>query len=411
MTLAFHFLGVLILLVCSAFFAASETALFSLTRMEKRRLEERHPMAGVWISKHLENPRRTLVTIIIGNLIVNTLTSAIVTLMALHLWGPAGTGVAFAVFTLALIFFGDIVPKVLAIRSKENVILWVSFPLHVIAVVLYPLRRLTRWISDWVLGFIVQDKKEHSADVLSQEELHALVKIGEEEGILDRQERHMLQKLLELGQRPVKDIMTPRIDVVGLEIDGARKDQEALIRKYHFNFFPVYRDSLDHVLGVVSVQEYMLYPDQPLSVLMEQPLYVPSTKRIDDLLSEFREKKKFFAVCVDEYGGMAGIVTQEDVLEEIFGEFYDEYSKVENPIRASGPREYLVEAKISLKEFNEYFSLHLEANQASTLGGYILEKLGEVPTLGKVLKTEKCEIKIHDRIRQRIKTVLVRMKA
>ncbi|MBI3316547.1 MAG: HlyC/CorC family transporter [Candidatus Omnitrophica bacterium] len=410
MTLIVPFFGVLLLLGLSAFFSASETALFSLTRMEKRRLEERHPIASIWISKHLENPRRTLISIIIGNLVVNTLASAMVTLTALNLWGTQYLGLAVLGFTLALIFFGDIVPKVLAIRSKEGVVLFAAFPLQVAAILLFPFRKLTHWISDALLGFIVGDKKEHPVDAISQDELHALVKIGEEEGILDRQERHMLQKLFELGKHPVKDIMTPRIDVAGLDIDAPRDEQETLIQKYHHHYFPVYRDSLDHVLGVVSVQEYVLYPDQSLSDLIDQPLYVPSTKRIDDLLSEFREKKKSFAVCVDEYGGMAGIVTQEDVLEEIFGEFYDEYSKVENPIRPTGPQEYLVEAKIPLKEFNEYFSLHLESPDASTLGGFILEKLGEVPTVGKMIKAEKCEIKIQDMIRQRIKMVIVRLR-
>jgi CBS domain containing-hemolysin-like protein len=155
----------------------------------------------------------------------------------------------------------------------------------------------------------------------------------------------------------------------------------------------------------------MLNPDAPLESIMTQPLFVPETKRIDDLLTELKTKKENFVICVDEYGGTAGIATLEDILEEIFGEYYDEYEKVENPIHPRGRNEYMVDAKISLLDFNEYFATHLEAEEASTLGGFILEKLGEVPKRGRVLATEECEIHVQEVLRGRqIRTVLVRIK-
>lgn len=402
-----------VLLICcllSSFFAASETALFSLSKLDKRRLEEHHPHVARWIKSHLENPRRTLITIVIGNLLVNTAAAALVTLIAFELWGAVGIGPALFIFTLLMVLIGDILPKVFAIRNKELFSVLAAPFLAFFAFLFSPLRTLTRLVTDHILGFLLKDAKEHT-DVISQDELKTLVKIGEEAGILDRQERYMLQKFFELGERQVRAIMTPRIDVVGLNINDSRTKHIELIKKFHFNSFPVYESTLDHLLGMISVQEYMLQQDKDPKSLIEQPLYVPGTKRIDELLTEFREKKLNFAVCVDEYGGTAGIVTLEDVLEEIFGEFYDEYAQVTNPVRPFGNREYLVESKMTLADFNEYFSLHLKAREATTLGGFILEKLGEVPGPGKTLSAEGCEIKIHDVMRQRIRSVVVKLKS
>ncbi len=404
--LSFFILAVLFLL--SAFFSASETALFSLSKIEKRRIEETHPHLAHWVKSHLEHPRRTLITILIGNLLVNTLATALVTLMALDHLGARYLSPALIVFTLVLIFFAEITPKTFAVKQNETVALLSAFPLRIFSLVFYPLRMTVRFVTDFILKILVQDHPEHS-DQISEDELKTLVKIGEEEGVLDRQERYMLQKLLELGERQVREIMTPRISLAALDMDELREKQIEVMRKFHFTHLPVYQNSVDNLLGVVSVQECMLNQDAPLTGFLKQPLFIPESKRIDDLLSEFRTKNQSFAVCVDEYGGTAGIVTLEDIFEEIFGEFYDEYAKVEHPIRPLGHHEFLVEAKIPLAEFNEYFSATLESEEASTLAGYILEKMGEVPEKGRTLQALECEIRIHDVIRQRlIHTVIVR---
>ncbi|MEI7752385.1 MAG: hemolysin family protein, partial [Candidatus Omnitrophota bacterium] len=238
------------------------------------------------------------------------------------------------------------------------------------------------------------------------------VKIGEEEGVLGGQERHMIQKLLELGERPVKDIMTPRTDLIGLDIEEPSGKHEELIRKFHYTRLPVFQGSIDHILGVVESQNYLLQEPLPdVKQVMAEPLFVPESKRIDDLLETFRTKNERFAVCVDEFGGTAGVVTQEDILEEIFGEFYDEYSKVENPIRRVGEDLYLVEGKVSLAEFNDSFSAHLVAEEATTLGGYLFERMGVVPVKGSVFNTEQFDFVIQDMVRQRIHQVTVRRKS
>ncbi len=411
MNVAIHLVILGMLFLLSFFFSASETALFSLSKLDKRKLKEQYPHLSKWTLEHLQKPRKTLGTILIGNLSVNTLATAIITLVVLKLFGQARLGLILAVFTIFLIIFCEMFPKILAVQSRIKMALLVSLPLKFFTLLFAPFRILMRFITDRVLSFLIHEKIEQS-DMISEKELKVLVKIVEEEGVLGSQERHMIQKLLDLGERPVKDIMTPRTDLIGLDIEEISEKHEELIRKYHFTRFPIFQGSLDHILGVVESQNYLLQePRQDVKQVMREPLFVPESKRIDDLLETFRSKNEQFAVCVDEFGGTAGVVTQEDILEEIFGEFYDEYEKVENPIRRMGDDLYLVEGKLPLQEFNEFFSAHLVAEEAATLGGYLFEKMGVVPAKGSTLTMKQFDFVIQDMIRQRIHLVMVRRKS
>ncbi len=408
MLLAVNFSVLLVLLIISGFFSCSETALFSLSRIERKRLFETKPKAAKSVRQLLETPGKTLLTILIGNQTVNTLAAAIVSVTALEYLKPEISGAVMLAFTVILIFFGEIVPKVIAVRNHVSLSARTSWPLCLAVWVLSPVRILVKTVTDRILALLIRDKKTAS-ETLSEEELSTLVKMGEEDGVLEAREGQMIQKLFELGQRPVKDIMTPRIDVLALDVDDSFQQHEAILRKGHFSYIPVYQQSIDHILGVVSVQEYLLKRERlPLKSLLRDPLYIPETKRIDEVLDEFKRREISFAVCIDEHGGTDGIVTQEDILEEIFGEYYDEYETPANPIRRFGREEYLVEAKISLVDFNDYFDSRLKSAKASTLGGFILENLGEVPTQGKVLEVEGFRIRIEHMIRHRIHQVTVR---
>lgn len=400
-----------LLFILSGFFSSSETALFSLSKIDKRKLKEQYPNFSKVVFELLEAPRKTLATILIGNLFVNTLAIAIATLLVVDYWGEAKLGSMMAGFTAFLIIFCEIIPKTLAVRNKVRMSLLLAYPLRFFEVILTPFRRFMRYVSEKILSMIVHEKTEHS-DMISENELKILVKIGEEEGVLDGQERHMIQKLLDLGERSVRDIMTPRTDLVSLDVDESAEKHIELIKKYCHKYMPVFEGSLDHILGVVDSQEYLLQ-EPPLSVkkVLKQALFIPESKKIGDLLETFRLQEGQFAVCVDEYGGTAGVVTQEDILEEIFGEFYDEYAKVENPIRRLGVDVYLVEGKLPLQDFNEYFLARLEAEEATTLGGFLLEKMGIVPREGAKYENEEFEFVIQAMIRQRIQRVQVRKKS
>lgn len=409
MSLWFQGIFLLFLFILSAFFSALETALFSLSKIDRRRLREDRPPLAHWVFYHLEHPRRTLTTLLIGNMLVNTLAASLATLLAVDIFGTRHVGRVVSLFTLFFIFGCEIMPKTFAVRNNLKVCLFSALPLQAFATLVTPLRYLLRRLSERILVLFIRDRIENP-DLISEKELKALVRIGEEEGVFDRDERRMMQKLFELGERPVRVIMTPRTDVVALDIHADASQHRETIKKYHFSYFPVYEDNLDHIVGVIQVYDYLLNDHGDLRQFLTQPLFIPETKRIDDLLEDFRREKREFAVCVDEYGGTAGIVTLEDILEEIFGEFYDEYAKVEQPIRALGRDEFLVDAKIPLEDFNEFFSCRWTSTEAATLGGFLLEKLGEVPQKGKVVLVGDFEIKIHDVIRYRIRQVRVKRK-
>ncbi|MBU9888571.1 MAG: hemolysin family protein [Candidatus Omnitrophica bacterium] len=411
MNAASTFLVLVVLFSLSFFFSISETALFALSKLDKKKLKDRYPARSKGIFEHLQAPRKTLGTVLVGNLIVNTWATSIVTLLCLEFWGQERLGIAMALMTAFLILFCEIFPKILAVRSRIQIALIIAPPLQFFAVLLAPFRLGMRFLSERILSFLIREKVDHS-DMISEKELKILVRIGEEEGVFRGQERYMIQKLLDLGERPVKDIMTPRTDIVGLDIEETAEFHEEVIKKYKFSKVPVFQGSLDQVLGVVNTQDYLLRePVAPVKEMIREAFFVPESKRIDHLLEMFRNRGDDLAICVDEYGGTAGIVTQEDILEEIFGEFYDEYAQVEQPIRPLAEGMFLVEGKVPLYEFNEYFAARLSSEDANTLGGYLLEKMGVVPAKGAKYSTEDFEFTVHTMIRQRIHQIQVRRKA
>ena len=410
MNVTLHLSVLLVLFLLSFFFSASETSLFALSKLDKRKLKDQYPGLSKWIFQHLQAPRKTLGTVLIGNLVVTTWATAIVTLMVLDFWGQQRLGIAMGVFMTFLIVVCEIFPKILAVRAKIKMSLFVAFPLQIFAVILAPFRYGMRYVSERILSYLIHEKIDHS-DMVSEKELKVLVKIGEEEGVLRGQERYMIQKLLDLVERSVKDIMTPRIDMVGLDIEEPAEKHEEVIKKHKFSQVPVFQGSLDHILGVINSQDYLLQePAASVKPVMREPLFIPESKRIDDLLETFRTRGENLAICVDEYGGTAGIVTQEDILEEIFGEYYDEYAQVEQPVRRLTLDTFIVEGKMPLHEFNEYFETHLAAEDANTLGGYLLEKMGVVPVKGAKFSMEDFEFTIQAMIRQRIHQVQARKK-
>jgi len=400
-----HSATLIVLFALSAFFSSAETALFSLSQIERRRLAQEHPRIGKVVERLLSEPRRTLITILISNNLVNVSAAAVVTLLAISQFGEEGVGVTIALFTLALITFGEIIPKVFAARNDILFSLICAPPLDIMARIFLPLRVIFRTISNFVLSFIIKEKTQ--TDLISEDELKALVRISEEEGALRKEEERMIRHLIDLGKRPVKQIMIPRPDLIAFDIKNGKEEFIELVKKYHHTHMPVYESDLDHLIGIIVVQEFMLDRQKTLREIIHQPVFIPETKPIDEVLEEFRSNKKEFAICVDEYGGTAGLVTVEDILEEIFGEFYDEYAKTE-PVVKKMEGGHLAQAVISLHDLNETLGIRLTSELSETLGGWILERLGRIPKLHESFVFEKFEFQIVEVTKQRILRVLIR---
>ena len=399
----------IVLLAFSAFFSGSEAAIFSLSKLEKKRLSTRHPKTWKTISNLLEHPRRTLITILIGNMVVNTLAGAMVTSFAIKWLGPIGVGWTIGIFTLVLVIVSELTPKVFAVRHDEWFAFISSRPLDFIARALFPVRRLVRWISDGILSLLIHEHQVDT-DLVSESELKALARIGEEEGVLKPEEGEMIENLISLGDRMVREIMTPRTDMIAFDVEEGRDQLIKLIKQYHFSYFPVYEKSLDNLLGVISTQEFMLDNENRLRELILTPYYVPETKLIDELLQDFKKKGVRVAICVDEYGGTAGLVTLEDILEEIFGEFYDEYAKADPLVKSIDEGVWIVQAKITLPQLNEMLDIELTSETSETLNGWLMEKIGSIPKQHEYYVWEGIEFHFREVYKQRILRVEIRKK-
>ena len=400
----------LVLLVFSAFFSMAETAFFSLSKMDCDFIKRNYPQLGKEVLVHLDSPRKTLTSILIGNLIANTWATTLVASASYNAGGAQAVVIATLVFGIVLTLFGEMIPKVIALRLKVAIALFSAWPMHFFGILFTPIRFFMKWLTERVFRFLARERSD-TRNPLSEEELKVLVSIGEEEGMLDAEERKRLHELFELGTRPVREIMTPRTDLTGLDADEASDKHFEIIRRNHFSCMPVFQNSLDQVIGVVDTQTYLLASDPRLRQLMKKPIFIPETKKISDLLADFRSDRENFAVCVDEHGGTAGVVTLEDILEEIFGEFEDEYSQKQNLIRPLDDASFLVEAKITLDDFNECFQNAIHSESETTLAGYLMEKIGEIPSKGTRFEDEQIDFQVQDMLRQRIRTVIVRKKA
>lgn len=405
-----QFLLLFFLLILSAFFSGAEAAIFSLSKLEKRRLQTQHPSIWETISRLLEKPRRTLITILIGNMVVNTMASALATMLAVRWFGDVGVAWTICIFSFILVMVGELTPKIFAVRHDEWFSRMSARPLDILARVLFPIRWLVRRVADLFLSFLVKDQGKE-VDLMSENELKALVRIGEEEGALKAEEGQMIQRLFGLGERIAREIMTPRTDLVAFDIEQGRDKLIELVRKSHFSYLPVYEKSLDNLLGVISTQEFVLDTQNRFRELIVPSEYVPETKHVDELLEDFRSQGRKFAICVDEYGSVSGLITLEDILEEVFGEFYDEYSKEETLIKALGHDRFLVHAKIGLHELGQELEIHLKSETSETLNGWLLEQMGRIPKLNESYRFESFEFIIREVFRRRIIKVEIHRKS
>ncbi|MEA3328252.1 MAG: hemolysin family protein [Candidatus Omnitrophota bacterium] len=395
-----------IFLALSAFFSSSEAALFSLNKLHVRKISISSPGKGKVISHLLDFPRRTLITILIGNMVVNIGFASTATFLLMRLLGNKGVGVAIAVVTFLLLVFGEVTPKLLAIKNPEKFSSFCAKPLEVFARIIFPVRKVLGAISDSILSLFIKDI-ELKKPFVTQKELKNLVSISQEQGVLEREEKDMIESLLEFGEREVQEIMVPRTDIVACDIGASWDTLANLMKDSLHTRIPIYQGSLDNIIGIILTKDFMLSPHRDLKKFVRPVAIIPESKKIDDLLIELRAKKLTLAAVIDEYGGTAGLVTKEDILEEIVGEIYDEYDKVEKPIEHLDQQTVMVSGKLSIKDVNEELRLHLPLDRGETLSGLLLSLFGHIPLTGEKLNYRDLQFKIEDVKKRRINKVTI----
>lgn len=406
--------AIVALLALAAFFSGAETALFALTPGQRESLRRARPDANRRIENLLADPPRLLGTLLLGNLLATTGISALATVVALALhrrWGwneAVALGLGGVAVTLLILAVSEVTPKVLATRRPARLALLVVGPLLLIRLLLQPAVRLLLLLA----GRFLPRRPEPAA--LSDDELHTMVDIGRERGVILPGEEEILASLIGIEHRTVSEVMTPRIDIIGLMADTPVRAAVAVARSSGFSRLPVWDGTPDRVTGIVYAKELAETPDSdaPVTTVARRPFFVPEVKRLLEALDELRRKGSHIAIVVDEFGQTAGLVTLEDLLEAIFGEITDEHDGAgELPWTRVDETGYLVAGEIDLASLNRLFRNAFRGTGHRRLSAFIADRLGRVPVRGDRLSHRHLEIEVRDTRGTVIDKVLIRRKA
>ena len=371
-----------LLLAASAFFSGSEAALFSLGPLRRRRLRQQHPRRAALIDHLLHDPHRTLGTILIGNTVVNIAAAVVGYDLARRLDLPHAEASAIVLVTFLLLTLGEIVPKNVSLRQAGAVALLVAPALRIAAAVMRPVRtvleRVTRAVLSWT-------RRPPSSGTLSEDEYRTMVRIGRREGVLHPGEDRMIAGILDLDSTNAADVMTPRVDMCTLDLADDPAGRPRRLREAKHRLVPVCRGSLDEIAGILKVRDYLMEPPRDLESALTPPLYVPESAPLSKVLPQMQSQRQQLAIVVDEYGGTAGLVTLEDILEEIFGEIHDEYDPVHFNVRRTGPGRYRVKGGMHLDDLERRIGIRLEREGVDTVGGFVAARLLRVPRAGDVV--------------------------
>ena len=399
------FVLLVLLLIGSAFCSSAETAFFSLNPLQVRRLGQKKPDAGSRIHAILSNPTRLLSSILIGNTIVNVAASAVGYRLAEHFFQSRGEQIAIPTMTILIIIFGEIGPKRVGLFLSGNLAALYYPAVEALQKLITPLRvvldKITRQLERYF--------RPHGR-TLTAEEFETVVDISGEEGILNGDELAMIKSIIRLDDLHVSDVMTPRVDLVGIDLGSDPASWVETARKSQVNYLLLYRDQTEDVEGFVDVRKFLLDPQHRLDAARMPPYFVPETVTLGRLLSQLQAERRRIAVVVDEYGGIAGVVTRGDILEEISGEIYNELSKPRALFQPAGPNRWLVDAEISLADLNRKLGLNLEAEGVDRLAGWIVAQIGHMPERDDVIEAQGCRATVMQMLKRRVTLVMVEKK-
>jgi putative hemolysin len=421
-------LGVLLLILLIGFFSASEVAVVSTRKSRMQELADEGNRRASIVLQFQNNPEQFLATIHVGIISALTLASGLGGIMAFQHLVPAlqasetewiressnwiSLGIIAASIGSLVVVFGELVPKSLALRFAEVVALRVAPPLVVFAAGFkYPVKLLTLASNIFLAPF--KDKTTFMESRISEEEFKLILEEGTKSGVIDKTEHELIESIFEFTDTTAKEVMIPRPDVVALNINTPREKMVKIVLEEGYSRMPVYKDTIDNIIGVVYTKDLLgLLEYRDIIILQDiirPALFIPETKRISQLMRELQQKKQHMAVVIDEFGGTEGIVTMEDILEEIVGEIHDEYDEELKDVESSADEAFLVNARMSVKDFNERFLTSVpEADEYDTLSGFLNKLAGRIPDLNEELKTESLSFTIVKKSQRRIRQVKVK---
>ncbi len=417
-----------ILITLNAFFAASEIAVISVPKLRLKQLIEAGDRRAKRVFRLADDSSRFLATIQVGVTLAGFLASATAAVTIsdeLGQWiaswpipGLAAVAQNLAVvvitvlLTIITLILGELVPKSIALGHSERIAMTVAPMIDVVAYLFGPLVHLLVWSTN-LIARPLGGTPRRGMPVITEEEIKTMVDAGEEGGVLEEDEKEMIYSIFEFGDTLVREVMVPRIDIVAVEATTPiGQALDVIIRAGHSRV-PVYQDTIDNIIGLLYAKDLLAYlrdgqTKVPLQNIVRPAYFVPEAKKVDELLEELQKQHKHMAIVIDEYGGVAGLVTIEDILEEIVGEIQDEYDTEEPPVEAVGPDEYIINARISLDDLEQLLNVKLPAESGDTLGGFIYSQLGKIPVVGDRLHFADWDMEVFSVLARRIGKVRVK---
>ena len=383
-----------LMVICSAYFSATETAFNSINKTRLRALAEKDNKRAARTLELAENYDKLLSTILIGNNIVNIVLASLCTLLFVDLLKSQDTGatVATVVSTVVVLIFGEITPKSLAKEQPENFAMFSSPILRVLVVLLTPL--------NFVFGLwktlVTRLTKAEEAPKMTQDELLLLVDEVEQEGAIDEQESNLLRNAIDFTDREAEEVLTHRTDLEAVPFDATKDEIAAIFSETKFSRLPVYEESIDNIVGILHQKDFYTgtgITERPLSEVITPPLFVPKSEKISDLLGDLQKHKSHIAVVVDEYGGTLGIVTMEDILEELVDEIWDEHDAVVESYKKLSEDTYRIDCSLSIDDLCQFYDMDLETDSI-VIGGWVMEMLGKIPEVGDTFTYERLTVTV-----------------
>ncbi|MBR2402671.1 MAG: HlyC/CorC family transporter [Lachnospiraceae bacterium] len=381
----------LILLFFSAFFSSAETALMTVNKIRLRSLAENGDKGAIRVLAITEDSGKLLSAILIGNNIVNLSASSIATILATKLLGSAGAGIATGILTFLILIFGEISPKTLATIHAEKLSLIYSGPISFLMKVLTPVIFIINKLAMGFL-FLIGVKPEDADTQITEEELLTIIDVSKEEGVIEDEEHEMINNLFDFGDSQARTVMVPRIDMVFADVNNSYDELLEIFKDNMFTRLPVYEENTDNVIGILNMKDLLLCADKEnfsIRDIIREPYFTYEHKNTAELFVEMRKSSISLAIVLDEYGATAGLITLEDLLEEIVGEIRDEYdTDEEDPIEQLNEREFLVLGSTNLEDLCEKLDLDFTSDDYDTIGGYLIGLLDHLPEKNEIIITD-----------------------
>ena len=402
-----------VLVILSGFFSSAETALTTCSRIKMRTLADNGNARAKRVLKITDDSGKMLSAILVGNNIVNLTASSLSTSIAIRLGGNAFVGIATGIITLLILIFGEISPKTLATLHADSISLAYSGVIGLLMKLLTPVIFLVNKLAMAFL-FLLRIDPNKGQNTMTEDELRTIVDVSHEEGVIETEERVMINNVFDFGDAQARTIMVPRIDMTFADINNTYEELLDIFQEDHFTRLPVYEGSTDNVIGIINMKDLLLCEDREhFSVrdILRKPYYTYEHKNISELLMEMRQSSINIAIVLDEYGATAGLITLEDLLEEIVGEIRDEYDDdEEDPIQKINELEYMVQGSTNLNDLHDRMNLELVSEDYDSIGGYLIGLLDHLPTVGESITTEEnIYFRVEDMEKNRIHKIFIRL--